>query len=403
MLIKIAWRNIWRNKKRSFIIIGAVTVGLWAGIFLMAFYNGMIEQRIHAAITREISHLQIHHPDFIKDYDVRYVISSGTQMLNALDQDTRIKKAAGRVILNGMIASANGSSGITINGIDPSREKELTGLKDKMIEGKYFEEDKTNEILVSEKTLKKLKLKLNRKAILTFQDKEGNLASAAFRVNGIFRTINTPYDERNVFVDQRDIDSLAGIHHEINEIAILLQDNERLDEVQQKLSSEFSELLVRNWKEISPELSLTVSAGDRMVVIFMGIIMLALAFGIINTMMMAILERARELGVLIALGMNKLRIFGMVLLETTFLILAGCPSGILLALLSIMLTRKTGINLSRYSEVYGTFGYDSSIYPSLTGEQFITVMILVLITAIVSSLFPARKALNLNPASSIKK
>lgn len=140
-----------------------------------------------------------------------------------------------------------------------------------------------------------------------------------------------------------------------------------------------------------------------MVVIFMGIIMLALAFGIINTMMMAILERARELGVLIALGMNKLRIFGMVVLETTFLILAGCPSGILLALLSITLTRKTGINLSQYSEVYGTFGYDSKIYPSLTSEQFITVMILVLITALISSLFPARKALNLNPASSIKK
>jgi putative ABC transport system permease protein len=403
MLMKVAWRNIWRNKKRSLIIIGAVTVGLWSGIFLMAFYHGMIEQRINTAITREISHLQLHHPEFPLDHDINYFLPDGKALYKEIIKNPAVKAAAGRVILQGMIASANGSSGITINAILPVEEQNLTALKDKIIEGNYFKTDVANEILLSEKTLQKLKLKLNKKAILTFQDTEGNLASAAFRVCGTYKTINTPYDESNVFVELNDADSLAGIHGQLNEIAILLHSSADVEKIQQQLQKQFPEVQTRNWKEISPELSLTVSAGDQMVFIFMGIILLALAFGIINTMMMAILERTREIGMLLALGMNKLKVFMMILMETFFLVAAGCPGGIVLALGTIAITQKTGINLNRYNEVYSSFGYDPSIYPSLTSRQFGIILLLIVITAFLSSLFPARRALKLKPAESIKK
>ena len=403
MLIKVAWRNIWRNKKRSLIIIGAVTLGLWSGIFLVAFYNGMIEQRINSAITGEVSHLQLHHPEFTKDYDINYHLADGARILDDISTDPAVKAIAGRVIIKGMIASANGNTGITINGVMPAKEQDLTALKDKIIEGNYFQPDKRNEILLSERTLKKLRLKLNKKTILTFQDKEGNLASAAFRVCGIYKTINTPYDETNVFVEIPDIDSLAGMQGKLNELALLLQDNDMLAETQEKLSIQFPDVQTKNWKEISPELGLTVSAGDQMVLIFMGIILLALAFGIVNTMMMAILERTREIGMLLALGMNKIKVFMMILLETLFLILAGCPTGIASALITIAITNRTGINLNRYNEVYASFGYNPSIYPSLTAYQFGMIILLILITAILSALLPARRALFLNPAESIKK
>ena len=155
--------------------------------------------------------------------------------------------------------------------------------------------------------------------------------------------------------------------------------------------------------EISPELGLTISVGDQMVFIFMGIILLALAFGIVNTMMMSVLERTREIGMLLALGMNKFKIFMMILLETLFLIIAGCPVGILLAFVSIGITQRTGIDFSNFSEAYSSFGYSSIIYPSLTARQFGIIMLLVFITALFSALFPARRALKLNPAESLKK
>lgn len=403
VLTKIAGRNIWRSKKRSLIIIIAVSIGLWAGIFMIAFYNGMIEERINNAITTELSHLQLHHSKFRKEYEVKYMLPEGRKMLETIEKQPEIKAASGRIIVKGMIASASGSSGITINGVMPKEEQQLTNLAGEIIEGNYFDNQKPNEIIISQKLSKKLKIKLAKKTILTFQDKEGNLASAAFRVCGIYKTINGPYDDANVFVKIEDIDSLAGIPNTLNEIAVLLQSNTFLDNSQQQLQRIFPKTEIKSWKELSPELGLTVSVGNQMAYILMGIILLALAFGIVNTMMMAVLERTREIGMLLALGMNKFKIFLMILLETVFLILAGCPFGIALGLITIAVTKKDGIDFSRFSEVYSSFGYESIIYPSLTFSQFGIIMGLVLFAALLSALFPAIRALSLNPAESLKK
>jgi ABC-type lipoprotein release transport system permease subunit len=403
MLIKIASRNLWRNKKRSLIIISAVSIGLWAGTFLTAFYNGMIEQRINTAIGKEVSHIQLHHPKFRSDYDINYILPDSQKMLQNIAKDSLVKIAAGRVMFKGMIASAAGSSGITINGVQAEKENILTKLQSKIIKGNYFDAEENNQIIISEKIRKKLKLQLNKKAILTFQDKEGNLASEAFRIIAIYKTINGPYDESNVFVKNSAIDSLAGIPNSFNEIAVLLKSNAILEESMEELSQMFPNTEIKSWKEISPELGLTVSVADQMTIIFMGIILAALAFGIVNTMMMAVLERTREIGMLLALGMNKFKIFIMILLETFLLILAGCPIGIILALLTVAITEQTGIDLSSYTETYSSFGYDPLIYPSLTLNQLQTVLLLVIITAFISALFPARRALQINPAESLKK
>lgn len=403
MLTKIASRNIWRSKKRSLIIITAVSVGLWAGIFMMAFYNGMIEQRIQSAIADEVSHLQLHQPEFKTEYELNYYLPHGRKMLETIRKDASTKATAGRIIIKGMIASASGSSGVTINAVMPAEEQALTRLSEKIIRGSYFHPQKYNEIILSEKLRKRLKLDLGKKTILTFQDRQGNLASAAFRITAIYKTVNGPYDDTNVFVRITAIDSLAGIPGTFNEIAVLLQSNQLLGQMQTSLKQKFPKTEIKNWMELQPELGLTLSVGDQMVYIFMGIILLALAFGIINTMMMAVLERTREIGMLLALGMNKIKIFLMISLETLFLILTGCPVGIVLALATIAITQQTGIDFSQFSEAYSSFGYSSIIYPSLTIRQFGMVLLLVLITALVSALFPASRALRFNPAESIKK
>ena len=165
MLTKIASRNIWRSRKRSLIIITAVSIGLWTGIFMMAFYNGMIEQRINSAITSELSHIQLHHHEFRKDYEIKYSLPEGRKILESIAKKQEIKAVAGRVIIKGMIASASGSSGITINAVMPAEEQLLTNLKGKIIKGNYFNPKKENEILLSEKLRKKLKLHLNKKTI----------------------------------------------------------------------------------------------------------------------------------------------------------------------------------------------------------------------------------------------
>jgi ABC-type lipoprotein release transport system permease subunit len=403
MLFRIAWRNIWRNKTRSIVILVAVAIGLWAGIFLMAFYNGMIEQRIRSAIESEISHIQLHHPGFRKDHDLRFFLPDGWKMVESLKKEAGVKIVGGRLIIYGMAASAAGSAGVRINGVTADTEAELTKLSQKIVSGKYFSGAGKNEILVGRILAKKLKLDLHSKTILTFTDRDGNIASGAFRIAGIYQTVNTPYDESNVFIRAEDAGLLAGLPGQLNEIALLLEKDEELDKVSAALVKKYPKLEVKNWMEISPEMELLVTAMDQMMVFYMGIIMLALAFGIINTMLMSVLERTREIGMLLSLGMNKFRIFGMILLETFFLVLAGCPAGILPAMLTIMYTRRNGIDLSIFSDTFSSFGYSNVVFPSLQPGQFGMIMLLVVITALFSALFPARRALSLKPAEAIRK
>ncbi|HEX5624674.1 MAG TPA: FtsX-like permease family protein [Saprospiraceae bacterium] len=403
LLIKVAWRNIWRNKKRSAIIIAAIGIGLFAGIFLIAFYNGMIEERIRMAIEQEISHLQLHHPEFNKDHDPAFIIPQGPSVLQSIRSNPDVKAATGRIALYGMIASASGSSGVRINGIDPESEQAVTGIKNKLIAGNYFQNDRKNEILISRRLIDKLKLNLRNKTVLTFQDHEGNLASGAFKISGIFKTSNGPYDEGNIFIRIHDIDSLCGLVGAYHEIAVQLHSNLALDKSQQLLQKNFPDLLTENWMQISPELELTVSVTDQMVLIFMGIILLALAFGIINTMMMSVLERTREIGMLLALGMTRFRIFGMIVLETIFLVLAGSPLGIAVALVAIRIASHTGIQFEKFKTVYESFGYGDTVYPVLHLPQFLLILALVVITALLSAVFPARSAFKINPVTSIRK
>src|SRR5690606_28222968 len=141
---------------------------------------------------------------------------------------------------------------------------------------------------------------------------------------------------------------------------------------------------------------------DDMIVIFMGIILLALAFGLVNTMMMSVLERTREIGMLLAVGMNKFRVFAMILLETGFLIMTGAPIGLALGLGTIAILHKTGIHLTRYAEAYSSFGYAPDIYPTLYGNQLGMIVLMILATSILAALFPARRALRLSPAEALK-
>lgn len=403
MLVKVAWRNIWRNRARSLVIIVAVAIGLWAGFFLMSFYNGLIEQRIRSAIETEISHIQVHHAQFLDDHDIQFYIPQAKHLLEQTRQNAVVKAAAGRVIIKGMASTASGSSGIQINGVMPREEDQLTGLKSKLTGGRYFSAEKPYEIVVSEKTSKKLKLKLNAKVILTFQDKDGNIASGAFRTIGIYKTVSAPYDENNVFVNIRDIDTLAGITNQFNEIAVLLNMGKETNNVKQQLQKEFPQLEIKTWTEISPEMNLLVSASDQTMIIYMGIIMLALAFGIVNTMLMAVLERTREIGMLLALGMNRVKVFTMISLETVFLVFAGTPVGIAFGLGTIAYTQKSGINLKQFSEAYSSLGYSSLIYPVFNMRQFFLMLAMVLGTAMVASLVPARRALRLKPAEAIRQ
>jgi ABC-type lipoprotein release transport system permease subunit len=256
---------------------------------------------------------------------------------------------------------------------------------------------------VGEKLANKLKLSLHQKLVLTINDRNGDISSGAYRIKGIFRTANTPYDASNVFIRRQDASLLTMMAGDLNEIAMMMRSERDLLPLADSLRAGNGRLRVETWTEINPEMQIMTVTTGQIMYYFMGIIMLALAFGIINTMLMSVLERTREIGMLLSLGMNRPRIFGMILMETVFLVMAGCPAGVIPAILTIMYTRKKGIDLSEFSDTLSSFGWETRVFPELSPGQLGMVILLVIFTALVSALFPANRALRLKPAEAIRK
>ncbi|MDN5213943.1 FtsX-like permease family protein [Fulvivirgaceae bacterium BMA12] len=404
MLFQIAWKNIWRNKTRSLLVMGSVVMGLWVGAFMMAYAFGMIDQRLQDAVKNEISHFQSHHPKFEIDNEVKYFLSEGPEMLRKIRLDKRVKAATGRVIVNGMVSSANYSTGGRFIGIIPAFENEVTGLQDKLTEGAYFDENSRNKVIIGERLAEKLKVKLRSKIVLTFQDSTGNILAGAFRIRGLYKTYNATYDETNIFVRAMDIDQLINLPGQYHEIAALIHDPGKLDTVITDLTVAYPKAKTEDWKDIAPEISLMIESFDQYMIIFLIIILLALSFGIINTMLMAVLERVREIGVLMAIGMNRTKLFFMISLETICLVMAATPFGMLLGYFTVQYLGKTGMDLSAiYQEGYAAYGVQSYIYPKLEDIYYIRVMCMVIVTALLASIYPAITAIRLNPIKAIRK
>lgn len=403
MLIQMAWRNIWRNRVRSVVIITSIALGLLAGVFIMGLYDGMLSSRLKTVIETEVSHLQIHHPAFKDDYEATWTIPIWeiANQLSALDETEAITT---RCIVNGMSGTSTGSAGVQIIGVVPDLENRVSQMNTKLVEGNGFEPGKRNQVLIGRKLADKMKLKLGNKLVLTFTDKEYNIVSAAFRVAGIYQTDNTPLNERVVYVHHQDLSSLLGLQDECHEIAILLSNDEALDSVKGKLTTMYPGLLVETWKEVSPEMQMMIETTDATSLILIVIIMLALMFGIINTMLMAILERTREIGMLVALGMNKARLFFLVLWETVLLTLAGVPFGFGMAWFIIRYYGKAGIDISSFAgEAMSGYGFSSLIYPEFPWTKLSAVLFIVCLTALLASLFPSYKALRLAPVEAMRQ
>jgi putative ABC transport system permease protein len=403
MLWSLSWKNIWRNKLRSIVVIVAVTLGVFAGIFMIAFSKGMIEDRIKTIIRTEISHIQIHCPDFKENNDFSLRMNNADSIIQVVRKTKDVKAVCKRLVISSLIASAESNTGVNTIGVIPDEEMKVTNIHSKIIEGKYFEGIAKNAVVIGKKLADKLKVGPGKKVIITMQDVNMNITSGAFRIAGIYETDNDLYDEANVFAEYHDLCRLTGLAGtEAHEIAILLDKNENTELVKSELKKDFPKLSVQDWTEVSPEAGYLISAMNQYLVVFLLVILLALCFGIINTMLMVVLERVNELGMLMAVGMSRFRVFFMILLETVYLSITGGIFGLIIGYIICKHLERVGLNLYFWKDVYSSIGYSSLIYPIIEFKWIIVTAIMVIITGIISALYPAYKALQLNPAEATR-
>ena len=404
LLARLAWKNIWRNPFRSLLILMAITIGLYAGTFTIAFIAGWSQATIEAEISNQLSHAQIHTERFNYNSDISAYFQRA-DVAPVVDSIAGKENTSYRLKLFGTLATAAHTGGVIVKGVEPEQEKLVSDLYTTISDsaGNFLENEKLP-IVISQRLAKKLNAKLNSKVVLSVQDMEGEMKNMAFRVCGIYKTNNSMFDNSNVFVRDSDIREATGIpegaYHEIGVISTNLKQGAQ---VTKALKAALPGLEVHGWDELQPALDLVNAWTEVINAIILSIFLVALSFGIVNTMLMAVLERTKELGVLACIGMNKRNIFKMIMFETLFLTFLGSLIGILLAWWTAQYTGTHGIDLKFLLGVsYEQFGRSSVVYPVLNVSAFIQIIALVFAVGIATAIYPACKALKVNSIEATK-
>lgn len=401
-IISLGWKNIWRNPTRSGVVIIAVLLGIWAGVFISAFFNSIAQGYLQNQLDLSVGHIQITNPNFEDQFNPKYSINDTGGLISDLKQKSYINDIRYESLSTGLAQSTASSYGVTIHGID-TVAKSPPPITKYIKQGKMLRSFNRNPIVLGKALAKRLELDLGSKLVISFQDIDGNITGGAFRVAGIFDSFNENYDKSNVFVLRNDLNQLLGRRGLIHKVTLRLDDFTTANDRARQLGRQFPDQKVSSWEEIAPELEYVYSSMDLTLYVVMVIIVIALVFSIINTMLMAVLERTRELGMLMAIGMNKKRLFGMILSETFFLTMVGTPIGLLLSWITVSILGQTGIDLSAFAEGLNAYGLDSVIYPDLSAVYYLNVTLLIALAALLSAIYPAWKTLKLKPVEAIRK
>jgi ABC-type lipoprotein release transport system permease subunit len=385
-------------------MIAAIALGLFAGVFILAFMQGVLDARIDSATRTELAHLQVHAPGFPVNNDIALKIENADEILQKIEALDSVVAASKRLIAEPFIMTAHGTGGGKLIGVVPEQEKKVTDIWKKIVDGTYLEHDsRMPPVVVGEKLAKRLRLKVGTRINVQMVDRNGDLSIKGYRVSGIYRTTNTSYDESTLFARFEDLQAQLGMEdNTAHELAIIINNGNEAAAVKPSIQKIAGNNDVQTWKEISPEMSLLTDSMDQYMYVFILIILLALCFGIINTMLMAVLERVKEIGMLMAVGMNKRRIFYMIILESVLITISGGVVGIVIGSIVTKIFETRPINLAMFAKGLEEYGFASQIYTSLRSETLVTIGILVILTGVLSAVWPARKALKLNPAEATR-
>ena len=399
----LAWRNLWRNHRRTMIMISAVTIGVWAMIFMTALMRGMVNDMLRDGIQTLPGHVQIHHPEFADDPSINNLIPATEAEINKTFGDQDFKAWASRVRVPAVITSERESRGITLLGIDPAAETSITFVANDIVEGRFLDDAADSGIVIGRKLVDKLDTRLGKRVVLMSQDPDNEIADRGFRVVGIFDSDLDVHEETFVFAGKETIQAMLGIEGRVTEIVFLGEDYRDVEPLFREVSAlARPDLDVRPWYELDTYLGAMLKIMDGFVLVWVIVIFLALSFGLVNTLVMAVFERIREIGLMLALGMRPSSIVGQVILESLMLLCIGLALGNAFAWLTVV-PLKDGIDISGVAQGMEMMGASSVLYPDLQLGDVITANVVVLALGFLASLSPAWRASRYQPVEAITK
>jgi ABC-type lipoprotein release transport system permease subunit len=410
LLLRMAWRNIWRNPVRSSVVFVSMGLGVWAGLFLMGWASGINDARVQDAIDDYLAHGHVHVAGYTADgTNLRALLPNASAAAARLEARPDVRGVAPRLQVPAMVQAALGSSGLLLQGVDPQREAELFTIPHRVPDGAFLADTarEFNGVVVGQALANRLDLRVGDPVVFTYQDTAATVHSTLYTVEGLYDGTSNLTEEAVAYVRLDKLATELGVPQAAHDLAFRVdpsaaRQKESLEAVCAEIQEDFPAFQVKSWRKTAPEMGYVDEIMAQALLLFMGIMLLAMAFGILNTMLMAILERQRELGMLMAVGLTRQRVFALVVLETVLLTGIGLPFGLLLGHATLVFTNRTGISLEAFADGLAEFGISPVIYPQVVTHWYLPVVALVFVLSLLASLMPARKAVSLNPIESMR-
>jgi ABC-type lipoprotein release transport system permease subunit len=407
MHLTLSMRNITRNPRRTIVVLTAVLIGVWNMVVLGALTRGMEKEMAANAVSNLTASIQIHHPGYTDDPSVENSMEDPAMVDVVLEKNLPAgARFAHRIRVNAVAANARHSTGVTLAGIDPEREKNISFIGNAVVDGRYLDPADMNVILVGRAFIKNFETKLGNKVILMSQDRDNTVASMAFRITGVFRADTEAMEKSLVFVPIRAASSMLKMGGAVSETAVKLPDldlkgrmeNRTAQILKIKLGNGFS---VKTWRDLIPMIKAYLDMNDYFLYIWYLVVFMAMGFGVVNTTLMAVYERMREFGLMKALGMAPSAIVTSVLLESAVILFMGIVLGNILGCLTVAALGKTGIDLSALSEGVEMWGMPRILYPEIAAKDILASAAMVMILGLLVSLYPALKAARVTPVEAM--
>ncbi len=403
IVLRLAWRNLWRNHRRTLIMIAAIVIGAWSMIFMTALMRGMVDDMIADGISVLPGHVQIHHPDYRDDPTIANVIAPPSgELLEALGNPEVVAWAT-RVRVPAVISSERDTRGVTLIGIEPDRERDISFVANDIAEGEFLSSRDDRGLIVGRKLVEKLETGLGKRVVIMSQDQENEIADRGFRIVGIFESKLAQYEEGFVFSGEAVIQELLGVGNAVSEVAILGSDYRDVEDLYRSIDAAAGDgVEVLPWNEIDTYLGSMLAMMDGFVIVFIVVVFIALSFGLVNTLVMAVFERVREIGLMLALGMTPRTILAQIVTESVLLLIIGLAIGNAAAIATIE-PLKGGIDVSIVGEGMEMMGASSVLYPALYLKDIVMANLIVIVLGFFASLSPAWRASQYDPIRAITK
>ncbi len=404
-LVKMAWLNLWRNPRRTVILLCAMAAGLVGILFSVSFVRGWTGQMLEDAVGLYEGHVKVLSSGYNENPVIEHHFEDSERLSKALDGDPRVRSWVRRLVVQGLLSTADHSRVVTIIGTDPLREQEVSTAARGLCNGRFLAPDRTGEILIGRDLSEKIGKGLGKKVVLMTQEWMGDIGTSANRMVGIFDSGNGAYNESHVYVTLSEAQRMSHVERGLTEVAVMLYDIRMsaavASDLRERLQNPTIEVLT--WAERMPYVRETLKMVDQFSWPYYAIFYIAMAFGIVNTMMMSIGERTHEIGVLRAVGMTRVRLMGMILLESLFIAVVAVAAGLALGAGLVTWFAVHGIDLSAFSEGLELVGMSDVIRPVLLARDVAWACAGTFAISLLFSFLPAWRATRLVPVEALRQ